>query len=447
MNSNSRLVPNLRTKTYLTQLKGSFIFKGLAIILSFFLVPLMLEYLGAEKYGIWSTLLSMIFWILIFDFGIGNGLRNKLSESIVKNDWLAVREYISTAYFAVACIAIFLCSIFYIISSYISWNYVFNTNVVSNSELRLVVNISFLFVSINFFFSIINQVLNSSHKTDLVVFNQFLSNGLSLLFVFFLKMNTSGDMKLLALIYGISLFLSNLCVSVFFYGTNRNYMPSIFSISKHKLPIIISLGGHFFIIQLAVLILFTTDRILITHLIGPEYVTPYDIVFKLFSVVTIVHSVIVAPLWNSYSDAFYRKDLRWIKKMMGKQIIIFGCLFFLALILLLSSPYIIFLWVGAVDNLNFTLILVVFLYSMVLCWNNIFALFINATGYLRLSLIINIALVFLNIPLSVFMVKYFIDGPESIVLATILCLLIGAFLGPIQCLKIINKTGDGIWVR
>ena len=46
------------------------------LLLTFVYTPLLLNYLGDEKYGLWSILLSVITWINYCDVGIGHGLRN-----------------------------------------------------------------------------------------------------------------------------------------------------------------------------------------------------------------------------------------------------------------------------------------------------------------------------------------------------------------------------------
>ena len=46
----------------------------------------MIKYLGNEQYGIWSTILAIFSWIVLFDIGIGNGVRNRLAESLAKDN-------------------------------------------------------------------------------------------------------------------------------------------------------------------------------------------------------------------------------------------------------------------------------------------------------------------------------------------------------------------------
>lgn len=77
----------------------SFLFKGFSISIYFIMVPITLDYLDANKYGIWLTINSIIAWVGFFDIGIGNGLRNKLSEALANDDLELSKTYISTTYF------------------------------------------------------------------------------------------------------------------------------------------------------------------------------------------------------------------------------------------------------------------------------------------------------------------------------------------------------------
>ena len=62
-------------------------FKGAEYLLTFLTTPLLLRCLGISKYGVYTSALSLVSWIYYFDFGIGSGLRNKITESIVKEDY------------------------------------------------------------------------------------------------------------------------------------------------------------------------------------------------------------------------------------------------------------------------------------------------------------------------------------------------------------------------
>lgn len=434
----SHVISENRSKNYIKQIKGSFIFKGLAIFASFLSIPLMIKYLGVEQYGVWSTLLSIISWIVLFDIGIGNGLRNKISESLAQDNKQETHNYISTAYTIIGAISVILILIFLIASEYIPWQKIFNITSISNQELQSVVNITMIFLFLNFWLSLINQVFNGFQRTSLVVFNQFLSNIFSLLAVFILYTFYESSLIKLAFAYGISLVSSSLILSIWFFKKNREFIPKIKSFGLNYTKSITSLGFKFFIIQIAVIVIFTTDKILITQLFGPEYVASYDVVFKLFSVITILHGILMAPLWSAYSDAYHRGDIEWIKKAIKNQLKIYLLIIIAAILLIFLTKAIITLWIGKEIMIDNMLIIAMALFILVSTWNNIFAYFINATDNLNVQINTSIIAMIINIPLSIIFVRFFEMGVYGIVFATCISLSFFAIFGSIQTFNILK---------
>jgi len=188
----SNAVSQARTHNYISQIKGSLVFKFLAVCSSFMAVPLMIRYLGQEQFGVWSTLLSVMSWVVFFDLGLGNGLRNKLTESLAKEDTRQAAAYISSAYTLIGLLSLILFAAVAVASLFIPWQRVFNTHAVSETLLKLTVVTAAFFIFLNFWTSLINQVLNAVQKTSVVVFGQFLSNTLVLILVFILT-NGTGE--------------------------------------------------------------------------------------------------------------------------------------------------------------------------------------------------------------------------------------------------------------
>ena len=63
--------------------------KGISLGISLLYVPLLLHSMNSINYGIWLTFnFKFVSWVAMCDIGLGNGLRNKLSETIAAADYL-----------------------------------------------------------------------------------------------------------------------------------------------------------------------------------------------------------------------------------------------------------------------------------------------------------------------------------------------------------------------
>lgn len=434
----SQAISEERSRNYIRQIKGAIVFKGMAIAASFFAIPLMIAYLGQEQFGVWSTLLSIMSWVVFFDLGIGNGLRNKLSEALAKNESAEALSYISSGYSLIGFISAGLFILMAISTYFIPWQKVFNTKLVTEATLTCTVLISAFFIFLNFWLSLINQVLNAIQKTSMVVFGQFLTNALALAFVFALTKTTNASLLYLATGYGLSLVGSNALLSFWIYRQHAELVPTL-SLNRQHIRPLLSLGLQFFTIQIAVLVVFTTDKILITQLFGPQYVTQYDVVFKLFSIITLIYSLITAPLWSSYSDAYHRGDFTWIKCTLHKQLVVFGTTILAVIIMVPMAKSIIGIWVGGGIEVSMPLVISMGAFVLISTWNNIFASFVNGIGKIKPQLFTSIIAMLINIPLAILFTKYFGFGMHGIILATCISLLFFAFVAPVQVYVMLNK--------
>ena len=66
-----------------------FTLKGASFLVSFLMVPLLLNYLDNEQYGIWLVLSSIVGWVTFFDLGIGNVIRNELGKAWSNKNYIS----------------------------------------------------------------------------------------------------------------------------------------------------------------------------------------------------------------------------------------------------------------------------------------------------------------------------------------------------------------------
>ena len=427
---------NSKDKNLKYQVKVSFLYKGLSIAMSFLMVKYMLQYLGVEKYGIWSVILAIINWILFFDLGIANGIKNKISSSLSTENTKGAQEYISTGYIILSSFSILIYIIFFSASKLINWQNILNIYSIPNSELNLIISTILFLLLTNFVLSIILAVVNAVQKSSLIVKNQFLSQLISFTLLLILIKTTNSSLLLLSISFGSSLIISNIILSIWFYKKNSDLSPKLkyFSLSKSKSLSV--LGANFFILQLTILIILMTDRMIITQLLGPSHVSNYDVLHKYFSAITIIHTIINTPLWPMYTEAHTKNDFKWISKTLKKMHKIMCLYLVISFIMVYCGSFIINLWL---NNNEIVLIFSNYVYMaimiLVLVWHQVYSYFSNGIEKTKIQLVSSLIGAIANIPLSIYFVKYMNMGINGVILATALSLGIFCILGPIQAYK------------
>lgn len=438
MNDFFKKIGLLGDAKYLSQIKSSVVYKGLAVICSFMLIPLMLEYLGEQRFGIWITLFSIMSWVLFFDLGIGSGLRNRLSVCLADNRRQEAAGFISTAYGISTLLATALFLMICISAYLVNWQYVFNAYDIKNSELRLsVLIVSFLFL-LNFVLSLVLQALHAAQKTSYTVLHQFLSNFFALFAVFVTSKFTEASLAIIAVTYGMALLSATLLISVFFYRVNKELLPNYRLFLPGKVPALMGLGGQFFVIQLAVLALFSTDKIIITQLFGPAEVSRYELVFKLFSVILIINSLLLMPLWSAYTQAAVRGEFDLIKRTLYKTHFFGIALAIASLFLYFFGKYIIALWIGKDVEIAPGLLMGMFVFTVLRVWCDLYAYLLNGLGVIKFQMWLAVVQAIVNVPLSIYFAGIY--GVSGVVFATSAALLLSALGLPISAYVYLSRV-------
>jgi len=422
-----------KNKEVLKNIGLSILYKPIGILISLALVPLTIKYLGNTSYGLWATILSIISWINYFDIGIGNGLRNHLAREITVKNYKDSREYIMTAYGSVTFISIIILIALTVLFKIFNWNSIFNIDSYTNQELFFIMLVNLVFIVMNFVLKIVATIYYSLQKSSTVGLIQILNQLFNLIGIYSLyRMEYANSLLGISVVYGLGMVLSNIIFTLILFIKNRELVPKFKDFKYDKVKSLSGLGIKFFIIQIAAMIIFTTDNMIITKLLGPEEVTPYNITFKVFSIIIMLHGIIIAPLWSAITKAYAEKDVEWIKrtlkKLKGVQLFILLLIFGISL----NFNTIITVWIGDKFVIPITLIINFAVYTFLVTLSNIYATFLNGMGELKLSYWISIFSALINIPLSIYFVKVFQLGTTGVIIATNICLLIGVITGFFQ---------------
>lgn len=424
----------------------TFFIKGGSILVSLALVPLIIDYIGTESYGVWLTLSSIITWFGFFNIGLGSGLRNKFTEAIATGETILARTYVSTTYAILSAIFGVVLIFFIIINPILNWENILNTESIKQNELSIVVSIVFIFFILNLLFKTIGSILLADQRPAVESLFLLIGKGITVLLIYFLTIRTEGSLINLALVFSIVpvvvLIIANF---ILFKNEYKIYSPSFKYVDLSKVKDLTGLSFRFFIIQVAVIILFTTDNIIISQLFSPNEVTTYNISKKYFGVATMVFSIILSPFWSASTEAFVKKDFKWIKKSIRTLIWVWLLMLIAMIPMLIFSDFFYILWIKDRVVIPFTLSLGWALFVVINLFGAMISQFINGSGKIKISLFTAIINIIINIPLSIFLARDLKLGLFGVILATTICITISIIIRSIQLEKIIHKKDTGIW--
>lgn len=168
-----------RTNVIKKNIVISFIYKMLSIALSLAIVPVTVNYVNGEQYGIWLTISSIVAWIGYFDLGLGHGLRNKYAVAKARGNVKLIKQLISTTYILFVAIFAIIFLVFSIANRYIDWCSFLKITQLDNSALRTIMFALVGFFCLNMVFKILNSLLLADQRTGyasgITVIEQFCS--------------------------------------------------------------------------------------------------------------------------------------------------------------------------------------------------------------------------------------------------------------------------------
>jgi len=435
-----------RTKRAQKNIVYSFVLKGSSIALGLVSMPLTINYLEPHKYGIWITLTSLIAWFGFFDIGLGGGLRNRFAEALSENKHELARVYVSTTYAILSIVIGIFLILFFIINPFLPWNTILNVGqeIVTGKELKLLAIIAFTTFSMSFVLKLITTILTADQRPALASTFHLLGKVFSVLMIIVLVKTTQSSLVYLALVQsGIPVLVLMASSFWFFRGKYKKYRPSFHTIEFSRAKDLFSLGIKFFVLNIAFLLLYQTNNIVITQLFGPQEVTPYNVAYTYFGVLTMSFSIIVGPFWSAFTEAWAKNEISWIKNIMQKLMAIWVVLAIGGILMVVLSKWIFVVWIGEKVHVSYLLSALVCAWVLFNAWNTIFSFFLNGVGKVKLQMYLGISAAILNIPLALILGRWM--GIAGVILANVILTLLQVWVYPIQYRKLIAQKAYGIW--
>ncbi len=419
----------------------TFLFKVPAVFLDLLVLRLTLDYLEPLKYGIWVTLVSIVGWLSFSDFGMASGLRNRLTESLARGDIRLARVYVTTTYALMVGIASVIVGGFTLLNLFIDWTWVLNSPEDMNAELGQLVFWMVFFGAYFLATGLIRGILQANQVASGAAAIDLATSTLSLITVWILLEATSNSILFLGFWRSMILAVSPLIAGILFFSLFRGDLrPSLRYLDLSCSRDIWGLGGRFFVIQICSAVIFSTDTLIITHVLGPETVTTYMVVFKYFHVLTLGFAIVATPFWSAFTDAYVKKEFAWIRRAFYLKVGLLVPFIVAAVVMVFVGRFFIEdIWLGRKLNIELMLLMLMAAYVVLQAWNRIFNGFLSGVGTLDVTLYTMLLGAIINIPLSIMLADKLGMGASGVILGTILSLSFFALAAPVKTIMLLRQ--------
>ncbi|MFM5662153.1 lipopolysaccharide biosynthesis protein [Aeromonas veronii] len=416
------------TLKYIFQVKFSLIAKALAILLYFISTFFILKVLSVHDYGFWATLIPLSSWLLMFDFGVLNSIKNNLIGHIARGDINSYRKEFDyaagTMLRLTSRILLFGLIVIAVLYFYISSYYL------------LCLSVFLFFSTLNIGLSLVKQLYHSKQESAYLECEPvFIYLGICISSVVIVFFDSENNLLVLISIFGLLTIGLKIFLYLFFFYRHPelkirrfNYLSNDY---RYK-----GTAFHFFILQLSALILNGSDRLIISNFIGLEYTAEYDVIYRFASVFLMIHAVLNAPLWPIYGREYQDGNRAWIIKKYNQMsfiVVFFGGVFMITSFFIPHIAILIFGGKVAIEADSWITSVLLSANIVILCWCNNSATIVNSISKIKYQVYcIGMGAIF-NIPFSIVLASGY--GVNGVIISTILCLMPWAIIGHVQVKK------------
>ena len=387
-------------------------------------LPLAVRYLGPERYGVWVTIVSTAVWINLLDLGIANTLTNHVSRAYALDDKTMAARYFTNALALTVGLAAFAGIVFCLAFPHIPWIALFNVgNDVRVSEVRFTVAVAAVLTLFGLPCNLVSKLLagyQELHRNNAAVCVGAVASvaGLALGMILHLSMPALFVISVGCLTFAN--FAMLLMTAVWFKPWLR---PRRSLVDFCAIRELLNSGSSFFLIQVAGVVVFSSDNLIVSHYLGAAEVTPYSVAWRLVGLAALLQSLVFPALWPAYAEAYTRRDYAWIQRtfsMTMKGTVAFNAA--CVLLFLLFGQAIIRLWAGAAAVPSSSLLLAMSLWAFISGFMSVESCLLAALNRTREQAALSIIAAIVNIALSVVLVRHL--GSLGVISGTILSYLL-----------------------
>jgi O-antigen/teichoic acid export membrane protein len=368
---------------------GSGIAKGISILTALITIPLTLDYLGAERYGLWMTISSVVLFLGFADLGMGSGLLNAISEANGKDDRQAAVNYVSSGFFLLTGMALLIVVVFILAYPYVPWPGVFNIkSEIASHEAGPAMAAFVAIFAVNLPLGLVQRLqmgYQEGYQSNLYQCLGSIFGLIAVLLVIFFQ----GGLVWLVLAMAGGPAVALLLNWIILFGFQQPWLrPKWRCATGAAAKRLLQLGIMFFVLQLAATLAFASDNLVAAQILGPEAVTQYSVPMRMFSMIPIIMGMAVGPLWPAYGEAIARGELAWVRKTLIMSLRwTFFMVIFPTLFLVLFGVQIIHFWVGPKITPSYLLLTGMGIWAIMQTLSAVMAMLLSGANVVRFQIV------------------------------------------------------------
>lgn len=379
----------------------------LSSLLTLVSLPLAVRYLGPERFGVWATIASTVVLLNLLDLGIASILTNHISHSYAMGDREYAARYTTNALVltaSTACIAALTLAAAW---PRIDWMAVFNVAAsVPRHEVSATVAVAAALMLLGLPASLGSRIFagyQEVHFSNVVVAVGTVANLAGLLTGVALRVS-------MPVLFVMSAGCVTLCNIAGLTGTlvwcKPWLRPRLALIEWRGIRELLSSGSGFFLIQIAGVVVFSSDNVVVSHYLGAAQVTPYNVTWRLVALTAVLQSLVFPVLWPAYTEAYARGDYEWMRRafrlmMRGTMALNLGC----AVVLVTFGKTLIRWWAGEAAVPSTALLAAMAMWAVISGCMTVESCLLAAVNRTREQGVLSVIAAAMNLALSIILVQ------------------------------------------
>jgi O-antigen/teichoic acid export membrane protein len=328
--------------------------KLVTAVLGLVSVPLTIHYLGKEQFGLWMVINSLVVWMQLADFGIGNGLINALAEANGRNDRKAACGYVSSTLAASSAVTVLGFIPVYLFSIWLPWDIILN---LPKGELASIASqcffVSGLVFVVNVPLSVASRVFiayQNGYRASLTQVVSALASLACLMAAIMLKL----DIVWLVLLVSSGPVVGNLFAWFMLIRILPWLRISWSTITRPAIRRIANSSVPLFLFQIGALIINQLVNVVIAQVGTLRMVADYNVILKIYLLIFAMGISFSAPFYPAIREAYEKHDAGWVFRALRRVLFIrTGIIFIASMCLLFTGDLIIRMWLNLSLESNF----------------------------------------------------------------------------------------------